>query len=125
VKPVLLFAGGDYYPAGGWGDLIGTFDTVHEAKAHIDATRTTRTIPERVYTFDRRIVMSTGSSDSDHRTYEVGDKINGTDVVETVDGWMVTVRAPEVTCELMDYDWAHIVTGGEIVAELDSEGEWS
>ena len=28
-----LFAGDAHYPAGGWDDLIGTFDTVAEARA--------------------------------------------------------------------------------------------
>lgn len=31
----LLFAGNDYYPAGGWGDFKGDFDTQEEAEAFL------------------------------------------------------------------------------------------
>jgi len=34
-----LFAGDAHYPAGGWDDLIGTFDTVAEARARFDRGR--------------------------------------------------------------------------------------
>lgn len=31
-KPFILFVGGFYYPAGGWRDLGGQFETLEEAK---------------------------------------------------------------------------------------------
>ena len=37
VKRFVAFAGDDYYPCGGWGDFIGSFDTMPEAKAAADA----------------------------------------------------------------------------------------
>ena len=33
AKRYLIFAGADYYPAGGWGDFVGDFDTLEEAIA--------------------------------------------------------------------------------------------
>lgn len=33
VKRFVLFASEDYYPAGGWGDFVGSFDTYAEARA--------------------------------------------------------------------------------------------
>ena len=32
-----LFAGPHYYPYGGWGDLVGIFDTIEDAKARLEA----------------------------------------------------------------------------------------
>lgn len=31
-KRYIAFAGSDYYPCGGWNDLIGFFDTIDQAK---------------------------------------------------------------------------------------------
>ncbi len=31
MKRFLLFAGDDYYPSGGWGDFVGSYDSVEEA----------------------------------------------------------------------------------------------
>jgi hypothetical protein len=31
LKRYLLFCGDDYYPAGGWDDFVGSFDTKDEA----------------------------------------------------------------------------------------------
>lgn len=28
----LVFAGEEYYPCGGWGDFVGSYPTLHEAK---------------------------------------------------------------------------------------------
>lgn len=36
MKRYLLFAGSTYYPAGGWHDFRGDFDSIEEAKAKID-----------------------------------------------------------------------------------------
>lgn len=36
IKKYLLFAYGQYYPAGGMGDLHGTYDTIKEAKEIIE-----------------------------------------------------------------------------------------
>lgn len=33
TRRFLVFAGDNYYPAGGWSDLFGTFDTRAEAEA--------------------------------------------------------------------------------------------
>lgn len=33
VKRFVLFAGYDYYPSGGWGDFVESFDTAEEARA--------------------------------------------------------------------------------------------
>ena len=33
MKRYLLFGGDDYYPAGGWGDFLGDFDSVPDAVA--------------------------------------------------------------------------------------------
>lgn len=35
MKPYLLFAGLSYYPRGGWGDYIGSADSIDEALALI------------------------------------------------------------------------------------------
>lgn len=35
LKRFLLFAGSNYYPAGGWQDFRGDFDTVEEAKDYL------------------------------------------------------------------------------------------
>jgi hypothetical protein len=32
VKRFLVFAGDDYYPSGGWHDLVGDFDSLEEAR---------------------------------------------------------------------------------------------
>lgn len=45
---VLLFAGDGYYPAGGWDDYVGTFDTIDDAKAHIDSRTNVVHVPERM-----------------------------------------------------------------------------
>ena len=34
---ILLFGGDDYYPRGGYADLIGVFTRESEARAHLDA----------------------------------------------------------------------------------------
>lgn len=33
MKRFLVFAGDDYYPIGGWRDLVGSADTISQAKA--------------------------------------------------------------------------------------------
>lgn len=33
MKRYLVFAGYEYYPRGGWGDFVGSFDDLDEAKA--------------------------------------------------------------------------------------------
>lgn len=33
LKRYLMFAGSEYYPAGGWGDFVDSYDTIDEAKA--------------------------------------------------------------------------------------------
>lgn len=33
MKRFALFEGEDYYPSGGWGDMVGLFDTAEEAMA--------------------------------------------------------------------------------------------
>ena len=33
MKRFLVFGGEDYYPHGGWGDFIDSFDTIEEAKS--------------------------------------------------------------------------------------------
>jgi len=33
MKPYLVFAGEQYYPRGGWGDFVGSADTMDEALA--------------------------------------------------------------------------------------------
>ena len=33
MKRYLVFAGADYYPSGGWGDFIDSFDDIDEARA--------------------------------------------------------------------------------------------
>ena len=35
MKRYLLFAGDTYYPAGGWRDFLGHFDTEEEALDHL------------------------------------------------------------------------------------------
>lgn len=35
MKRYLVFVGYDYYPAGGWYDFEGSFDSIEEAKAKI------------------------------------------------------------------------------------------
>lgn len=35
MKRFLLFAGREYYPQGGWNDLIGSYDTALEADAKL------------------------------------------------------------------------------------------
>ena len=37
MKRYLLFAGDDYYPAGGWGDFVDSYDSVAEAIAALGA----------------------------------------------------------------------------------------
>lgn len=37
MKPYLLFAGDNYYPGGGWGDYIGSADSLEEALALLPA----------------------------------------------------------------------------------------
>jgi hypothetical protein len=32
VKRFVVFAHGNYYPVGGWGDHVGSYDTVEEAR---------------------------------------------------------------------------------------------
>jgi len=36
VKRYLLFCGHFYYPSGGWDDFSGDYDTIEEAKKHIE-----------------------------------------------------------------------------------------
>ena len=33
IKRYLVFASDDYYPSGGWGDFVGAFDEIDEARA--------------------------------------------------------------------------------------------
>lgn len=33
VKRYVVFSGGNYYPAGGWEDLIGSYDTLGEVRS--------------------------------------------------------------------------------------------
>jgi len=33
MKRFLRFEGYDYYPSGGWGDFVGDYDTLEEARA--------------------------------------------------------------------------------------------
>jgi len=42
LRQFLLFAGANYYPAGGWDDYIDSFDSVEDAKAHVDAQASMR-----------------------------------------------------------------------------------
>lgn len=37
IKRFLLFGGCVYYPGGGWGDFLGSFDTIEQARAHEQA----------------------------------------------------------------------------------------
>lgn len=37
MKKYLLFAGPDYYPAGGWGDFRGDFATPEEAEEYAES----------------------------------------------------------------------------------------
>jgi hypothetical protein len=39
MKRYMLFAGDDYYPAGGWDDFIGSFDSVEDAMASFPRDR--------------------------------------------------------------------------------------
>jgi hypothetical protein len=36
MKRYLLFCFDGYYPSGGWGDFVGTFDTIEEALKNRD-----------------------------------------------------------------------------------------
>lgn len=37
MKQYIVFAGSDYYPAGGWKDFKGAFNSIYEAKKFINA----------------------------------------------------------------------------------------
>jgi hypothetical protein len=39
VKRFVVFACGNYYPIGGWGDHVGSYDTVEEARVAADYHR--------------------------------------------------------------------------------------
>jgi len=39
VKRFVVFSYREYYPAGGWGDHVGSYDTVEEARASADYHR--------------------------------------------------------------------------------------
>jgi len=41
----LLFAGYEYYPSGGWHDLVGAFSTMGEAMTHYDEKLKDHDIP--------------------------------------------------------------------------------
>ncbi len=38
LKRYIAFAGANYYPSGGWDDLVGTFDDLDEAKTAAQPT---------------------------------------------------------------------------------------
>lgn len=39
MKKFMLFGCDTYYPSGGWSDFIGDFDTVEDARAHINSQK--------------------------------------------------------------------------------------
>ena len=41
MKRYLMFCGSTYYPSGGWGDFLGSFDSIEEGKTALLATRKT------------------------------------------------------------------------------------
>ena len=42
MKKFMLFGYDAYYPSGGWGDFMGDFDNVEDARAHIDKQKCRR-----------------------------------------------------------------------------------
>ena len=110
---VLLFAGEDYYPGGGWVDFVARFDDVSVAKNHIDS-RVTSTehpavpghwhIPPSVDPTFSALMCSTNGPD---RTRYVPDRPAYTEL--RGDG----------------FAWAQIVVGDELVMEWHESMGWA
>lgn len=117
---VLLFAGIDYYPSGGWGDFIGEFDDVDSAKAESDSWIQVVEIPAepdewiRPWSF---LMVSTNTSVTEPTPTHIGMAWGNGKVIDGPDPlgrWLVT--HPAYTEERHENEWAHIVKDGEIVA---------
>lgn len=110
----LLFAGEYYYPAGGWNDLVDSFETVEAAKAAIDGTRRMVEVdgywhnPRRRDAFDRFHVDDDGKM-----------VIGPAPVIQAEQIWVPPSAHP-----VWAYDWAQIVVDGLLVKTW-REGHWS
>lgn len=115
----LLFAGESCYPAGGWFDFEGEYDSVEEALAVVRASRTEHVTPESTRKTRRSVLVGscTGFGVADFvARLQVGDKW-GDSTVTAVDADTVTLHTPETRWVSYEHDWAHVVHNGEIVAE--------
>lgn len=117
---VWLFAGDSYYPSGGWDDFVGEYRKPSKAKARVDETRTETRVPARVssHSIPDVIASSTGSFLTDRRIeLVVGAKYGGGIITEKdAVADTITVAYPERVDVDYEFDWAHIVQGGRIVA---------
>ena len=60
VKRYVVFAYSNYYPAGGWSDHVGSFDTLYEAQHNAEIART-----EGRHDFTDIIDLLTGENQDD------------------------------------------------------------
>lgn len=126
---VVLFAGAEYGPNGGWNDYTGTFATVDGAKAFVDDTRTVTVHEPKQATYNARLVTSTQATFTERPRRQIGDRYNagrpGT-IIDVDDlGDTFTVDFPRHETVSYAYDWAHIVEAGTIVARFNEHDGWS
>lgn len=60
MKRYLLFAGRRYYPVGGWGDFIDSFDTEEDAAEHVRAANKQAARDGKLRPFEWHEVVDTG-----------------------------------------------------------------
>lgn len=122
----LLFAGEDYYAAGGWNDYIGSFSSVKAALQAVEDTRRVVVSPEWSYQADAKQQHGLHSSTSSNLLaptepeppfVPVLGRSFGGGTITAVDGDKFTITIPESTSIHYDYDWAHVVHRGKVVAE--------
>lgn len=112
---VLLFAGEQYYPSGGWHDLVGEFPDIDAAKAHVMDQRA-------------KHAAYTKAAEAGRKSMERLTKLRrflsyGSDAYRMVDNaekamWRAAMEGIPYVESL---DWAQIVADGVLV----SVGDWT
>jgi len=114
---VQLFAGDNYYPAGGWDDYIDSFPSVDAAVAHLESSRREKVTPPEVITHTRMAWIQGCTGFNLHEeiaAVQVGATWGG-GTVTAIDGDNVTITFPERTDVYYHHDWGHVVQDGQIV----------